>query len=194
MGVNAGAETEAGRETKHISYCRASLVKPQEETGSAEAWNVTPTKVTPGCTLHPHSHTPLITLQVLPPMMGGWKDPASPCRHLPCTAVGSSAQSPRTPSIMLEGAAGASTAVPGQSFLQTQSTVGLLILQPPTPPSSLFPISVGETAAVGERMGVGKSRERGRSREPVLYLPLFSHLLFSVKWEEGALEFPLRTE
>ena len=106
---------------------------------------------------------PLITLQVLPPTMGGWKDPASPCRHLPCTAVGSSAQSPKTPSIMLERAAGASTAVPGQSFLQTQSTVGLLILQPPTPPASLFPVSVGETAAVGERMGVGKSRERGRS-------------------------------
>lgn len=61
---------------------------------------------------------------------------------------------------MLEGAAGASTAVPGQSFLQTQGTVGLLILQPPTPPPSLFPVSVGETAAVGERMGVGKSRER----------------------------------
>lgn len=160
MGVKAGAETEARRETKHVLYCRASLVKPQEETGSAEAWKVTPTKGTPGCTRHPHSPTPLITLRVLPPVTGGWKDAASPCRHLPCTAVGSSAQSARIPSIMLEGAAGASTAVPGQSFLQTQGTVGLLILQPPTPPPSLFPVSVGETAAVGERMGVGKSRER----------------------------------
>lgn len=175
-------------------YCRASLVKPQEETGSAEAWNVTPTKGTPGCTLHPHSPTPLITLQVLPPMMGSWKDPASPCRHLPCTAVGSSAQSPRSPSIMLEGAAGASTAVPGQSFLQTQGTVGLLILQPPTPPPPSSQSLWGRRLLWGRGWVWGKGG-RGRSREPVsVSSSVQPPPLFSVKWEEGALEFPLRTE
>lgn len=49
---------------------------------------------------------------------------------------------------------------PAQSFPQIQGIVGLLIPQSPTPPPSLFPVSVGETAAAGERMGMGKSRER----------------------------------
>lgn len=167
-------------ERQNVLYCRASLVKPQEETGSAEAWNVTP-KGTPGCTRHLHSPTPLITFQMLPPVMGGWKDPASPCRHLPCTAVGSSAQSPRIPSNMLEGAAGASTAVSGQSFLQTQGTVGLLILQPPTPPPVPLPCLCGGDGCCGGEDGCGeKQGETGRSREPGSYLPLFSHLLFSL--------------
>lgn len=99
----------------------------------------------------------------------------------------------RTPSIMLEGAAGASTAVPGQSFLQTQGTVGLLI-QPPNSTPSLFPVSVGETAAVGERMGVGKRREREEQRTSLRIFLCSATSSFSVKWEEGALEFPLRTE
>lgn len=38
------------------------------------------------------------------PQWVSWKGPAPPCRHLPCTAVGSSTQRPRVPSIMLEEA------------------------------------------------------------------------------------------
>lgn len=183
MGVNAGAEAEAGRETKHVLYCRASLVKPQEETvsrGLERDPHQGNTWLYPSPSLTHSTHHSSSTLQVLPPVMGGWKDPASPCRHLPCTAVGSSAQSPRIPSIMLEGAAGASTAVSGQSFLQTQGTVGLLILQPPTPPPLPLPRLCGGDGCCGGEDGCGeKQGETGRSREPGSYLPLFSHLLFS---------------
>lgn len=42
MGVNAGAKTASKGETKHVLYPRASMVKPQEDPGSAEAWNLTP--------------------------------------------------------------------------------------------------------------------------------------------------------
>ena len=114
---------------------------------------------------------PLITLQVFPPTMGGWKDPASPCRHLPCTAVGSSAQSPKTPSIMLEGAVGASTAVPGQSFLQTQGTVGLLILQPPTPPPPSSLSLWGRRLLWGRGWVWGKAgREGGAENQSCIFL------------------------
>lgn len=66
MGVNAREKQQPKGETKHVSYPRASMVKPQEETGSAEAWNLTSTMGTHGSTLRPYSPTPLTTLP------GGW--------------------------------------------------------------------------------------------------------------------------
>lgn len=59
MGVNAGAKIAAKGETKHVLHPRASMVKPQEETGSAETWNLISIRGTHGSTLHPHSPTPL---------------------------------------------------------------------------------------------------------------------------------------
>lgn len=70
--------------------------------------------------------------------------------------------------------------------------MGLLIPQSPTLPSSLFPVSVGETAAVGEKMGVGKSKEREEQRTELISSSL-QPPPFSAKWEERVLEAQLRT-
>lgn len=142
---------------------------------------------------HPTHHIPKgwRLLQVPRPLMGRWRDPAPPRRHSPCTAAGSSAQSPRHPSIMLmEVAVGAGSmsqhSCPGQSFLQIiLGTAGLLIPQSPTPPPSLFPVSVGETAAVGERMGMRESREKEEQRTNLISSSIQPPPLFPVKWEGG---------
>ena len=69
--------------------------------------------------------------------------------------------------------------------------MGLLIPQSPTPPSSLFPVSVGETAAVGERMGVGKSKEREGGAENQSHILLYSATSsFLCKVGEGGLGGP----
>lgn len=155
---------------------------------SAEAWNLTPTMGTCGCTRHPHSPTPLTTLPkgwlplpMLLSSMGEWEDPAPPHRCLPCTASGSSAQSPRVPSIILKEAADLPLARASFRY----RALGLLIPQSPTLPSSLFPVSVGEMAAVGERMGVGKGKEREEQRTNLISSSIQPPPLFSASGRKG---------
>lgn len=155
---------------------------------SAEAWNLTPTMGTHESTHHPHLPTPLTTLpkgwlllQMLLSSMGEWKDLPLPI-DLPCTASGSSAQSPRVPSIILKEAAD----LPLASTSFRYRALGLLIPQSPTLPSSLFPFSVGEMPAVGERMDVGKSKEREEQRTNLISSSIQPPPLFSTSGRRGA--------
>lgn len=62
MGVNAEAKKWPKEQTKHVPHPSVSMVKPQEEAGSAEGWNLSPAMGTHGSVLHPHSPSPLTTL------------------------------------------------------------------------------------------------------------------------------------
>lgn len=89
---------------------------------------------------------------------------------------------------MLEGAAGASTAVPGQSFPSDTGHRGASDPSafPNSTPSLPLPVSVGRRLLWG-RGWVWEKEEREEQREPVsVSSSVQPPPLFSVKWEEGA--------
>lgn len=128
--------------------------------------------------------------------MGRWKDPAPPCRHLPCTAVGSSAQSPRIPSILQwEVGSMSQHSCPWPELPSDAGTVGLLILQSPTPPPPSSQSLWGRRLLRGRGWVWGEAgREREQQRTNLTSSSLQPPPLSSVKWEEGALVVPLRTQ
>lgn len=127
------------------------------------------------------------------PSMGEWKDPAPPCRHLPCTAAGSSAQSPGVPSIILEAAA-AGGELPWSELPSDTGHCGASA--PSVHNSALLPLPslCGGAGCCGGEDGCRKKQGEGGAENQSHTLLSSATSSFLCKVGGGALEAQLRTQ